>query len=109
CQPHDQPGQGRTDRHHGGDGGAALARVARRMPTDRHRDAKGQGSEVALYEVLWQTEDVTSMLPGIATEARPARAMRLRLRCDDRELLLDERHSSITIGRAEDNDVVVKG
>ena len=70
---------------------------------------KGQGSEVALYEVLWQTEDVTSMVPGIATEARPARAMRLRLRCDDRELLLDERHSSITIGRAEDNDVVVKG
>jgi class 3 adenylate cyclase len=70
---------------------------------------KGQGSEVALYEVLWQTEDVTSMVPGIATEARPARTMRLRLRCDDRELLLDERHSSITIGRAEDNDVVVKG
>jgi len=70
---------------------------------------KGQGNEVALYEVLWQTEDVTSMVPGIATEARPARAMRLRLRCDDRELLLDERHSSITIGRAEDNDVVVKG
>jgi len=28
---------------------------------------KGQGSEVALYEVLWQTEDVTSMVPGIAT------------------------------------------
>jgi hypothetical protein len=70
---------------------------------------KGQGSEVALYEVLWQTEDITSMVPGIATESRPARTMRLRLRCDDRELLVDERHSSITIGRAEDNDVVVKG
>jgi class 3 adenylate cyclase len=70
---------------------------------------KGQGNEVALYEVLWQTEDVTSMVPGIAIEARPARVMRLRLRCDDRELLVDERHSSITIGRAEDNDVVVKG
>ncbi|MBV8342204.1 MAG: adenylate/guanylate cyclase domain-containing protein [Gammaproteobacteria bacterium] len=70
---------------------------------------KGQGNEVALYEVLWQTEGITSMLPGIATEARPARTMRLRLRCDDRELLVDERHSSITIGRAEDNDVVIKG
>ena len=70
---------------------------------------KGQGNEVVLYEVLWQTEDVTSMVPGIAGESRPARAMRLRLRCDDRELLVDERHSSITIGRAEDNDVVVKG
>jgi adenylate cyclase len=70
---------------------------------------KGQGNEVALFEVLWQTEDVTSMLPGIATDGRPPRTMRLRLRCDDREMLVDEHHSSITIGRAEDNDVVIKG
>jgi adenylate cyclase len=70
---------------------------------------KGQGNEVALYEVLWQTEDVTSMLPGIATDARTSRPMRLRLRCQDQELLVDERHSSVTIGRAEDNSVVVKG
>ena len=70
---------------------------------------KGQGSEVTLYEVLWQTEDVTSMVPGIASDPRSAHHMRLRLRCQDRELLVDERHSSITIGRAEDNDVVVKG
>ena len=35
--------------------------------------------------------------------------MRLRLRCQDRELLVDERHASVTIGRAEDNDIVVKG
>ena len=34
---------------------------------------KGQGSEVALYEVLWQTEDVTSMLPAIALTARDQR------------------------------------
>ena len=38
-----------------------------------------------------------------------ARATRLRLRFDDRELLVEERHSSLTIGRADDNDVVVKG
>ena len=65
---------------------------------------KGQGNEVALYEVLWQTEDVTSMVPGIATDARTSRPMRLRLRCQDQELLVDERHSSVTIGRAEDNE-----
>ena len=28
---------------------------------------------------------------------------------EDRELMLDEQHPSITIGRAEDNDVVIKG
>jgi adenylate cyclase len=70
---------------------------------------KGQGNEVTLFEVLWQSEDVTSMVPGISIESRPARTIRLRLRCDERELVVDERHSSITIGRAEDNDVVVKG
>jgi len=69
---------------------------------------KGQEGEVVLFEVLWQTEDVTSMVPGIASDSRAARA-RLRLRYMDRELLVDERHSSITIGRAEDNDMVVKG
>jgi adenylate cyclase len=42
-------------------------------------------------------------------DSHPARGMRLRLRFHDRELLVDERHSSVTIGRADDNDLVVKG
>src|SRR5499433_907897 len=47
---------------------------------------KGQGSAVILYEVLWQTEDVTNMVHEVAMRSRGTRAMRLRLRCDDREL-----------------------
>jgi class 3 adenylate cyclase len=70
---------------------------------------KGQGNEVALYEVLWQSEDVTSMVPAISMNARPVRLLRLRIRANDRDLVVDEQHSSITIGRAEDNDVVIKG
>ena len=70
---------------------------------------KGQGSEVTLYEVLWQTEDVTSMVPAIAMQARGARTMRLRLRFQDREIFLDEHHPNVAIGRAEDNDLVIKG
>jgi adenylate cyclase len=71
---------------------------------------KGQGSEVTLYEVLWQTEDVTSMVPAIAmANNRAARAMRLRIRFQDREIVMDEQRPNIAIGRAEDNDVVVKG
>ena len=31
---------------------------------------KGRRSEVALFEVLWQTEDVTSMVPAIAVTSR---------------------------------------
>src|SRR5688572_3363626 len=69
---------------------------------------KGQGSEVTLFEVLWQTEDVTSMVPAIAMKDS-RRPVRLRLRFQDREILVDEQRPNIAIGRAEDNDVVVKG
>ena len=53
--------------------------------------------------------DTTVIVPGIAGDSHPARGMRLRVQFDDRELLVDERRSSITIGRAVDNDLVVKG
>jgi hypothetical protein len=56
-----------------------------------------------------ETEAETTMVPEIVGDADSARGMRLRLRVDDRELVVDERPSSITIGRAEENDVVVKG
>jgi len=71
---------------------------------------RGQGGEIALYEVLWQSEDVTSMLPAIALSGRDARhARRLRLTLQDQEFVLDERRTHVAIGRADDNDVVVRG
>jgi class 3 adenylate cyclase len=71
---------------------------------------RGQGSEVALYEVLWQTEDVTSMLPAISMPARDARRpQRLRLSVLDREVVVDEQRPQVTIGRADDNDIVIRG
>ena len=72
---------------------------------------KGQGNEVTLYEVLWQTDDVTSMLPAIALSSslpRPA-VQRLRLTLGDQEVTLDEARNHVTIGRAEENDLVVRG
>ncbi len=71
---------------------------------------KGRSSEVALFEVLWQTEDVTSMLPAIAMQSRDSKKVaRLRLRFQGQEVVLDEGRTQITIGRAEDNDIVIKG
>jgi hypothetical protein len=55
------------------------------------------------------TDTETTMVPVIVRYSDSARGMRLRLRFDDRELVVDERPSSITIGRAEENDVVVNG
>jgi len=68
---------------------------------------KGQGSEVALYEVMWQPDDATSMLPQLGLEAR--KAARLRLRFQDREVVVDEARPNVVMGRAEENDLVVKG
>ncbi len=72
---------------------------------------KGRSSEQALYEVLWQTEDVTSMVPAIAMAARDhgPRPQRLRLRYQGQEVLVQENRANITMGRAEENDLVVKG
>jgi adenylate cyclase len=71
---------------------------------------RGQGGEVALYEVLWQTEDVTSMLPAIALNGRDARRpKRLRLSVQELEVVLDEQRPHVAIGRADDNDIVIRG
>jgi hypothetical protein len=51
----------------------------------------------------------TTMVPVMVGHSDSARGMRLRLWFDDRELVVDERPSSVTIGRADENDVVVKG
>ena len=70
---------------------------------------KGQGSAVIVYEVLWQTEDVTNMVHAVAMRSRGARTLRLRLSFQGREIYLDEQRRNVAIGRAEDNDLVVKG
>ncbi|HLS80200.1 MAG TPA: adenylate/guanylate cyclase domain-containing protein [Steroidobacter sp.] len=73
---------------------------------------KGKTSEDELYEVLWQKEDATSMLPAIAFGggAREKHGpRRLRLRFPGGEIVLDEHRPEVAIGRAEENDVVVKG
>jgi class 3 adenylate cyclase len=71
---------------------------------------KGQGAEVTLYEAIWQTDDVTSMLPSINVGASPERkALRLRIVAGERELVVDESRPQIAIGRADENDVVIRG
>ena len=75
---------------------------------------KGKTSEDELYEVLWQKEDATSMLPAIALGAAVSRekqkgARRLRVRFQNEEIVLDDSRTNITIGRADENDVVIKG
>ena len=72
---------------------------------------KGQSDEVAVFEVLWQPEEATNMLPSINPTSRPQTpAVSLRLRFRGEELVVGENGKvTITMGRAEENDVVIKG
>jgi class 3 adenylate cyclase len=73
---------------------------------------RGKASEDELFEVLWQKEDATSMLPALAlgvVASRDRRPKRLRVKIQGQELILDDRRTNLTIGRAEENDIVIKG
>jgi adenylate cyclase len=72
---------------------------------------KGKTSEDELYEVLWQKEDATSMLPALAlgAVAREHRPKRLRLRVHGQEIVIDDSRTNVVIGRAEESDIIIKG
>lgn len=73
---------------------------------------KGKSSEEELYEVLWQKEDATSMLPALALGSltkEKQRARRLLLLFQGKEIELNDGRVSVDIGRAEENDIVIKG
>jgi class 3 adenylate cyclase len=71
---------------------------------------RGQHEEVVIFEVLWQHGETTSMLPSIATITELQKQFRIRLRYLGTELVLDHRdRSSATLGRGQENDLVIKG
>jgi adenylate cyclase len=71
---------------------------------------KGKSGEIALYEVLWQKEDITSMLPTISwSDEKKKVTARMRLRYQGEEVLVDAKHPQATIGRSEDTSLVIKG
>ena len=66
---------------------------------------KGKREEIAIYEVLWQAEDATIMRAPWATQQRAGG--RLVLIAAGTRLELGEGQPSLTIGRGEQNDLVV--
>ena len=72
---------------------------------------RGRSGEVAVFEVLWQPEDATSMLPSIKMDSRKTdSSVKLVLRFRETEFTLgDGEATSATLGRADENNVVVKG
>ena len=70
---------------------------------------RGRLDEVALFELVWQPDEATSMLPTIEWETRSHRASKLLLNFRDKTLEVSDKRKSINIGRADDNDLVIKG
>ena len=70
---------------------------------------RGRMDEVALFELLWQPDEATSMLPTIEWESKLKRASSLLLKFHDTSVVIDEKKKGANMGRADDNDLVVKG
>jgi adenylate cyclase len=69
---------------------------------------RGKLDEVALYELLWNPEEATSMLPTIEWENQ-RKESRLLLDFRGETIEVSETRKSVIMGRADDNDVVIKG
>ena len=70
---------------------------------------RGRKDQIEVFEVLWQPDEVTSMLPAIGLGRSVSRTKRLTLRFKGQEVTVDGGRKSATLGRGEENDVVVKG
>lgn len=71
---------------------------------------RGRLDEVALFELVWQPDEATSMLPTIDWQTKASRkASKLLLNFGDKTVEVSDQRKSINIGRADDNDLVVKG
>jgi len=70
---------------------------------------RGKLDEVALYELLWNPEEATSMLPTIEWENQAKKVARLVLEFRDQSIEVNDQRKSVVIGRAEDNDLIIKG
>jgi class 3 adenylate cyclase len=70
---------------------------------------RGKIDEVALYELLWNPEEATSMLPTIEWENRDRKISKLELSFRDQTIQVSDKRKNVLMGRAEDNDLVIKG
>jgi class 3 adenylate cyclase len=69
---------------------------------------KGKKDEIDMIELLWQREDVTRMSTSFKPSGGETKKARLFLRYRDQSVEVNELHSSVVMGRADENDLVVK-
>ncbi len=70
---------------------------------------RGRIDEVALYELLWNPDEATSMLPTIELHGKAKKASKVELSFRDQMIEVNDKRKSVNLGRADDNDLVIKG
>ena len=70
---------------------------------------RGRIDEVALYELLWQPDEATSMVPTLEMTSKKKNGSRLVLTFREKTVEVNDMRTSVNLGRGDDNDLVVKG
>jgi adenylate cyclase len=70
---------------------------------------RGRLDEVALFELLWQPEEATSMVPTLELTGKKKNGTRLVLSFRDTTVEVTDQRTHINMGRGDENDLVVKG
>ena len=70
---------------------------------------RGKLDEVALYELLWNPDEATSISPTIELSDPQRKDSRVSLSFRDQNIEVSDQRKSVTLGRADDNDLVIKG
>jgi hypothetical protein len=70
---------------------------------------RGRLDEVALFELIWQPDEATSMVPTIDWQDKSKGPSKVTLSFRDSTVVVNDQKKNINMGRADDNDLVVKG
>ncbi len=70
---------------------------------------RGRLDEVALFELLWQPDEATSMVPTLDWQSKIKNSSRLILSFREKTVEVTDKKKHVNMGRADDNDLVVKG
>jgi adenylate cyclase len=87
----------------------ALPRMLRANTTRLvdHAPVKGKRDSMDIYEIIWQQEDITRMLPTVIADTQDS-LVRLRLDYNDINVMLDHERSQVVIGRSKGADIAVE-
>jgi adenylate cyclase len=70
---------------------------------------RGRLDEVALFELLWQPDEATSMVPTLELTSKKKNGTRLVLSFRDKKVEVTDQRTHVNMGRGDENDLVVKG